>query len=42
LKERGIVTSLRTREMRISPHFFNSDGDIDALLDVMETARRRG
>ena len=40
LNERGIVTSLRTREMRISPHFFNSDDDIDALVDVMEAARR--
>ena len=41
LTERGVVTTVRGDEMRISPDFFNTESDIDTLLDVMETARHR-
>lgn len=37
--EKNVVISMRPQEMRISPHFFNSDEDIDALLNLMEADR---
>jgi selenocysteine lyase/cysteine desulfurase len=41
LNEHGIVTTVRPQEIRISPHFFNSEADVDALLNAMEAGRRR-
>ena len=34
------VATIRGSEMRLSPHFFNTEGEIDTLLDVMDAARR--
>ena len=37
LKENGIVASINVgRELRISPHFFNTEEEIDRLLSVLE------
>ena len=37
LKENGIVASVNLgRELRISPHFFNTEEEIDQLLSVLE------
>jgi selenocysteine lyase/cysteine desulfurase len=40
LSEQHIVASVRAADVRISPHFFNTEDEIDAVLNVMETARR--
>jgi cysteine desulfurase/selenocysteine lyase len=38
LKENGIVASINVgRELRVSPHFFNTEEEIDHLLSVLET-----
>lgn len=39
LKEKKVVVTMRPQEMRISPHFFNSEEDIDGLLNLMEEDR---
>jgi cysteine desulfurase/selenocysteine lyase len=39
LSEKRVVTTVRPSEMRISPHFFNTDDEIDTLLNVMEANR---
>ena len=37
LHEDGIVTSVNLgRELRISPHFFNTEEEIDHLLSVLQ------
>ena len=37
LKEKGIVASINVgKELRISPHFFNTEEEIDQLLSVLE------
>jgi selenocysteine lyase/cysteine desulfurase len=37
LKENGIVASINVgRELRISPHFFNTEEETDQLLSVLE------
>jgi selenocysteine lyase/cysteine desulfurase len=42
LKQHRIVASVRRGDMRVSPHFFNTEDDIDTLLNILETARGRG
>jgi len=38
LKDNGIVASINVgKELRISPHFFNTEEEIDHLLSVLET-----
>ena len=40
LEENGIVASINLgRELRISPHFFNTEEEIDQLLSVLEAGR---
>lgn len=40
LSENRIVASLKSgNRLRVSPHFFNTEGEIDHLLSVMEGAR---
>jgi selenocysteine lyase/cysteine desulfurase len=39
LAEERIVCSLRDTNLRIAPHLYNTDGDIDTLLDAL--SRRR-
>jgi selenocysteine lyase/cysteine desulfurase len=41
LREQNVVTTIRGADMRISPHFFNTEADIDGLFNVLETARAR-
>lgn len=36
LQEAGVVCSPRSGGVRVSPHGYNTDGDIDALLDVVD------
>ena len=37
LQENGIVASVNLgRELRISPHFFNTEEEIDHLLSVLQ------
>ena len=37
LKENGIVASVNLgRELRVSPHFFNTEEEIDQLISVLE------
>lgn len=38
-QEKRVVISMRPQEMRISPHFFNTDEDIDNFLNLMEQDR---
>lgn len=35
LDERGIVTSCRAGNLRVSPHFYNDETDVDALFDAL-------
>lgn len=39
LAERRIITSCRDGNLRVSPHFYNTIDDIDALLDALADAR---
>ena len=39
LAETGIITSSRDGNLRISPHFYNSSADIDALLAALAARR---
>jgi len=34
LRDRGVVVSLRANSIRVSPHIYNTPGDIDLLLDA--------
>jgi selenocysteine lyase/cysteine desulfurase len=38
MAENRIITTVRDGEMRISPHFFNTEKEIDRLLDVMASS----
>jgi len=35
LREAGIIVSLRADFLRASPHYYNSDTDIDRLLEAL-------
>ena len=35
LREAGIIISLRADFLRASPHYYNSDADIDRLLEAL-------
>jgi len=35
LRERGIHTSARSGRIRVSPHFYNNEDDIDLLLEAL-------
>jgi selenocysteine lyase/cysteine desulfurase len=37
LLERGIVISVRGGGLRISPHFYNTEGEIDKLVSELNT-----
>jgi len=37
LKEQNIIVSERNANIRVSPHFYNTFGDIDALIDALPT-----
>jgi selenocysteine lyase/cysteine desulfurase len=37
LLERGIVISVRAGGLRISPHFYNTEGEIDKLVSELDT-----
>ena len=39
LKALGVLVSLRGGAIRVSPHFYNSEEDIEALLDALERLR---
>jgi len=39
LAEERITCSLRDRNLRIAPHYYNTDSDVDTLLDAL--SRRR-
>ena len=39
LKRHGVVTSCRDGNVRVSPHFYNSDMDIDACLEALSAER---
>jgi selenocysteine lyase/cysteine desulfurase len=39
LAERGIVTSERDGNLRVSPHAYNSDDDVDAVLGALRECR---
>ncbi len=41
LKRRGVVTSARGNVIRIAPHYFNTDEDIDLALDELTRVLRR-
>ena len=36
LKERRIVVSLRERGIRVSPHFYNTEEEIERLIEVLK------
>jgi len=38
LRERGVVVSLRDNVIRVSPHIYNTSGDIELLLDAAAEA----
>ncbi|VAV86599.1 hypothetical protein MNBD_ALPHA06-1807, partial [hydrothermal vent metagenome] len=40
LEKRGIVTSCRDGNIRISPHAYNTKADIDAVFEVLETCQQ--
>jgi selenocysteine lyase/cysteine desulfurase len=35
LSARGIVTSSRENNLRISPHFYNNHGDVERVLEAL-------
>jgi len=35
LKIRNIIVSARLGKLRIAPHFYNSQGDVDTLIDAL-------
>jgi selenocysteine lyase/cysteine desulfurase len=35
LRRQGIVTAPRGDRLRISPHFYNTRGEIDALVEAL-------
>lgn len=40
LQREGIVTTYRATGIRVAPHGYNTDGDVDALLEFVESAKR--
>jgi selenocysteine lyase/cysteine desulfurase len=40
LQDRGIRTALRNRKLRFSPHWYNTPGEVDAVLDVVAAFRK--
>jgi selenocysteine lyase/cysteine desulfurase len=38
LKEAGVDVSLRADRVRVSPHFYNTEAEIDRLLEVLRAA----
>jgi len=41
LRERGIIVSARARGVRVSPHFYNTEEEIDLLLDELRRGLRQ-
>ncbi len=39
LEERRIHVSLRGSAMRVSPHLYNDEADVDALIEALRAAR---
>ncbi len=35
LKQQNIITAPRLDRLRIAPHFYNTERDIDALIDAL-------
>jgi selenocysteine lyase/cysteine desulfurase len=35
LREAGVIISLRSDFLRVSPHYYNSDEDLDRLLEAL-------
>ena len=35
LRDEGVVCSLRSGKIRVSPHFYNDPGDVDRLADAL-------
>lgn len=40
LRERGVVVSLCQEAVRVSPHFYNHEADLDRLLELLPPPRR--
>jgi cysteine desulfurase / selenocysteine lyase len=40
LRERGVAASARHGRLRVSPHFFNNEADLDALAEVLAEFRQ--
>jgi selenocysteine lyase/cysteine desulfurase len=37
LAERNVYVSVRGSSIRVTPHLYNSDSDIDRLVEALET-----